>query len=38
METLTEQKRGQLTDRIREKSNELLGYKITQQELRLLPY
>jgi len=38
METLIEQKRGQLTDRIREKSNELLGYKITQQELRLLPY
>ena len=38
METLVEQKRGQLTDRIREKSNELLGYKITQEELRLLPY
>ncbi|HRW21576.1 MAG TPA: hypothetical protein P5509_06355 [Bacteroidales bacterium] len=38
METLTEQKRGQLTDRIREKSKELLGYEITQQELRLIPY
>lgn len=32
------QNRGQLTDRIREKSKELLGYEITQQELRLMPY
>jgi hypothetical protein len=38
MENISEQKRGQLTDRIIEKSNELLGYEITQQELRLLPY
>lgn len=34
----TEQKRGQLTDRIIEKSKNLLGYEITQQELRLIPY
>lgn len=32
------QKRGQLTDRIKEKSLELLGYEITQKELRLIPY
>ena len=32
------QKRGQLTDRIKEKSKELLGYEITQIELRLMPY
>ncbi len=33
-----EQKRGQLTDRIKEKSKELLGEEITVRELRLLPY
>lgn len=33
-----EQKRGQLTDRIKEKSKELFGYEIDQTELRLLPY
>lgn len=32
------QKRGQLTDRIKIKSKELLGYEITQLELRLMPY
>ncbi len=32
------QKRGQLTDRIKEKSKELLGYEINQKELRLMPY
>lgn len=32
------QKRGQLTGRVKEKSKELLGYEITQQELRLMPY
>jgi len=32
------QKRGQLTDRIREKAKELLGYEISQTELRLMPY
>lgn len=32
------QKRGQLTQRIKEKSNELLGYEIDQTELRLMPY
>ncbi|BFU60734.1 MULTISPECIES: hypothetical protein [Rodentibacter] len=30
--------RGKLTDEIKQKSNELLGYEITQQELRLMPY
>ena len=43
METLKEtfimeQNRGQLTDRIKEKSKELLGYEISQRELRLMPY
>jgi hypothetical protein len=38
MEKLAEQKRGQLTDRIKEKSKELLGYEISQRELRMLPY
>lgn len=38
METIIEQKRGQLTDIIKEKSTELLGYEINQQELRLMPY
>ncbi len=33
-----EQKRGQLTDRIKVKSKELLGYEIDQIELRLMPY
>ena len=32
------QKRGQLTDRIRAKSKELLGYEIGVRELRLMPY
>lgn len=33
-----EQKRGQLTNRIKEKSKELLGEEITQTELRIMPY
>ena len=33
-----EQLRGQLTDRIKEKSKELLGYEIDTRELRLMPY
>ena len=33
-----EQHRGQLTDRIKIKSKELLGYEITQKELRLMVY
>lgn len=36
-ETL-EQKRGQLTDRIKAKSIELLGYEIEKTELQLFPY
>lgn len=32
------QRRGQLTQRIKDKSKELLGYEIDQQELRLMPY
>ena len=32
------QHRGQLTERIKEKSKELLGYEISKQELRLIPY
>lgn len=32
------QKRGQLTDRIKQRSVELFGYKISQKELRLMPY
>ena len=32
------QERGQLTDRIKEKSEKLLGYEITVKELRLMPY
>ncbi len=32
------QGRGQLTDRIKKKSKELLGYEINQTELRLMPY
>lgn len=30
--------RGQLTDRIKAKSLEILGYEISQNELRLMPY
>ena len=33
-----EQGRGQLTDRIKKKSFELLGYEIGVRELRLIPY
>lgn len=33
-----EQKRGQLTERIKRRSVELLGYEIYQTELRLMPY
>ncbi|KKN18188.1 hypothetical protein LCGC14_0958240 [marine sediment metagenome] len=32
------QKRGQLTDRIKKKSKEILGYEISQEELRLMAY
>lgn len=32
------QKRGQLTDRIKAKSKELLGYEMNVTELRLMPY
>ena len=32
------QQRGQLTDRIKKKSKELLGYEIDKTELRLIPY
>lgn len=32
------QERGQLTQRIKDKSKKLLGYKITKEELRLMPY
>ena len=35
---MTEQRRGQLTQRIKDKSKELLGYEIDQKELRLMPY
>ena len=35
---IIEQQRGQLTDRIKEKSKELFGYEITRIELRLIPY
>lgn len=30
--------RGMLTEEIKQKSQELLGYEITQEELRLMPY
>lgn len=30
--------RGKLTDEIKAKSQELLGYEITERELRLMPY
>jgi len=33
-----EQKRGRLTDRIKVKSKELLGYEIDVAEFRLMPY
>lgn len=32
------QKRGQLTQRIKDKSKELLGYEMDTTELRLMPY
>jgi len=32
------QLRGQLTERIKERSKDLFGYEITQTELRMLPY
>lgn len=32
------QLRGQLSNRIKQRSVELLGYEITQRELRLMPY
>lgn len=35
---MTEQRRGQLTQRIKDKSKDLLGYEIDQTELRLMPY
>ena len=35
---MEEQKRGQLTDRIKVKSKELLGYEIGTEELRLMVY
>lgn len=35
---MKQQKRGQLTERIKKKSVELLGYEINQEELRLMPY
>ena len=38
MERTQKNKRGQLTDRIRLKSNALLGYEICVTELRLMPY
>lgn len=38
METIKTQKRGMLTQRIKEKSMELLGYEISQKELRLMVY
>ena len=33
-----QQERGQLARRIKEKSQELLGYEICRRELRLMPY
>lgn len=35
---MAQQKRGQLTDRIKEKAIELLGYEISREELRLMVY
>ena len=37
-ETITQQLRGQLTERIKVKSKELLGYEIGVRELRMMPY
>ena len=34
----TEQRRGQLTERIKARSKELLGYEVDTDELRLMPY
>ena len=31
-------KRGMITDEIKKKSKELLGYEVSQRELRLIPY
>ena len=36
-ETAT-QRRGELTERVKDKAKELLGYDISQEELRLIPY
>lgn len=38
MNAKTQQGRGELTDRIKRKSEELLGYEISVGELRLMPY
>lgn len=38
MNTDTAQQRGQLTDAVKQKAKELLGYEISQTELRLMPY
>ena len=35
---MTTQKRGQLTNRIKQESKKLLGYEIGIEELRLMPY
>ncbi len=35
---MNKQSRGCVTDRIKEKSRELLGYEISTTELRLMPY
>lgn len=37
-ESVPQQLRGQLTERIKLKSKELLGYEISLHELRLMPY
>jgi len=36
--TVTKQGRGELTERVKAKSKELLGYEIDVRELRLMPY
>jgi len=38
IQNTTTQLRGQLTQRIKDKSKELLGYEINKIELRLMPY
>ena len=38
MKNNQEQRRGQLTERIKEKSVELLGYEMDTKELRLMPH